>query len=83
MGNLTITNRVLERYIKLLLRFDNKTKKKMIAQLTNSLELKNASSASTDIAALFGAWEDDRTTAEIIEEIRKSRIEPTDKENLE
>lgn len=74
MGNLTITNKVLERYFEFLGKFDNETKKKLIIKLTNSLELKKAK--SFDLKALFGAWKDERSTKEIIYEIRNSRVEP-------
>ncbi len=80
MGNLTITNKVLERYFNFLLRFDNNTKKKLIVKLTNSLEFNNEK--KTDIATLFGAWKDDKSTDEIIAEIRKSRVAPKDKDLL-
>ena len=72
MGNITITNKVLEKYFGYLCKFDNDTKKKLIIKLTNSLELKKEK--SFDLSSLFGAWKDDRSTKEIIDEIRNSRI---------
>ncbi len=81
MRNLTITNKVLERYFNYLLRFDNNTKKKLIIKLTNSLEFNNETEPF-NIKALFGAWKDDKSANEIIEEIKKSRVEPKEKDNL-
>jgi len=77
MASLTITNKIFDKYFGFLKRFDNKTKKKLIIQLTRSLELKET--GEKDIASLFGAWKDDKSADEIIEEIRKSRVEPKDK----
>ena len=76
MANLTITNKVLDRYFDFLIRFDNKTKKKLIIKLTKSLELKE--NETFDLKSLFGAWKDDRSTKAIIEEIKNSRVEPRD-----
>ena len=76
MGNLTITNKVLDRYFDYLIRFDNKTKKKLIIKLTKSLEIKEKK--SFDLKSLFGAWKDDRSTDLIIDEIKNSRVEPKD-----
>ena len=53
MGNLTITNKVLNRYFDYLIKFDNKTKKKLIIKLTKSLEIKEKK--PFDLNSLFGA----------------------------
>ena len=76
MGDLTITNKVLERYINFLLRFDKSSKEKMITKLTNSLEKKEEKLFT--IKSIFGAWQDDRSADDIIYDIRESRIEPKD-----
>jgi len=76
MGNLTITNKVFERYFNFLIRFDNQTKKKLIIKLTKSIEVKE--NKKFDIKSLYGAWEDEKTADQIIKEIRNSRIEPRD-----
>ena len=76
MGDLTITNKVLERYINFLLRFDKSSKKEMITKLTNSLGKKEEKSFT--IKSIFGAWQDDRSADDIIYDIRESRIEPKD-----
>jgi len=76
MGSLTLTNIILEKYFNFLKKFDNNTKKKLIIKLTNSLEFKEKK--PFDIKLLFGAWQDDRTSQEIIDEIKNSRIAPKD-----
>ena len=54
----------------------NDTKKKLIIKLTNSLQLETKK--PIDLNTLFGAWQDDRSTEEIIDDIRNSRVEPSD-----
>lgn len=76
MGYLSLNSAVLERYFSFLKRFDNDTKKKLIIKLTNSLQLE--SKKPIDLSTLFGAWQDDRSTQEIINDIRISRVEPRD-----
>lgn len=77
MANLTINNKTLEKYFGLLKGLDNLSKKKLIIKLTESLEVKEE---KVDLRSLFGAWEDDKDSDEIIREIRESRIEKA--ENL-
>ena len=77
MGNLTLTNKVLDRYFDYLIRFDDSTKKKLIIKLTNSLEFKKEKKPF-DLKSLFGAWKGDKTSKEIIDEIKASRVEPRD-----
>jgi len=80
MGSLTITNSILDKYFNFLKKFDNNAKKKLIIKLTNSLEFKETK--PFDIKSLFGAWEDDRTSQEIIDEIKNSRVAPKDTDKL-
>lgn len=72
MANLTLNNKVLEKYFGLLKGLDNLSKKKLIIKLTESLEIKED---KVDLRSLFGAWEDNKDPDEIIKEIRESRIE--------
>jgi len=51
---------------------DNLSKKKLIIKLTESLEIKEE---KIDLKTLFGAWEDNKDSDEIIKEIRESRVE--------
>jgi len=48
----------------------------MITKLTNSLEKKEEKSFT--IKSIFGAWQDDRSADDIIDDIRESRMEPKD-----
>ena len=80
MGSLTLTNSILDKYFNFLKKFDNKTKKKLIIKLTNSLDFKETK--PFDIKSLFGAWQDDRTSQEIIDEIKSSRVAPKDNDTL-
>jgi hypothetical protein len=77
MGNLSINNKTLEKYFELLKDLDNLSKKKLIIKLTESLEVNKE---VADLESLFGAWEDSRSSDEIVREIRDSRV---NKHNLE
>lgn len=77
MANLTLNNNALEKYFNLLKGLDNISKKKLIIKLAESLEVKVE---NVDLNTLFGAWEDDKDSDEIIKEIRESRVEKA--ENL-
>lgn len=70
--HLTLTNTALDKYIGFLSRFDNESKKKLIIRLTESIVTPAA--ASLDLASLFGAWEDTRTSDEIVNEIMGFRV---------
>lgn len=72
MANVTLNNKALEKYFGLLKGLDNLSKKKLIIKLTESLEIKED---KVDLRSLFGAWEDNKDSDEIIKEIRESRIE--------
>lgn len=77
MASLTLNNKALEKYFNLLKGLDNLSKKKLIIKLTESLDMKED---KVDLQMLFGAWEDQRDSDEIIKEIRESRKEK--KENI-
>ena len=72
MANLTLNNKTLEKYFGMLRGLDNLSKKKLIIKLTESLEIKEE---KVDLRSLFGAWEDDKDSDQIIKEIRESRVE--------
>lgn len=80
MGSLTISRRMLDKYFGYLKNLDNKSKKELIAKLTKSLQVKPKN--DFDPKDLFGAWEDNRDSDEIIKEIRSSRIEKQSTESL-
>jgi hypothetical protein len=72
MANLTLNNKTLEKYFGMLRGLDNLSKKKLIIKLTESLEIREE---KVDLKTLFGAWEDNKDSDEIIKEIRESRVE--------
>ncbi len=75
MASLTLSNKILEKYVSLFKGLDSASKKKLILKLTESLEVKEE---KVDLRTLFGAWEDNRSSDQIIEEIRKSRREKSE-----
>lgn len=76
MGSLTISNKTLEKYFNYLKYFDDNAKKNLIKKLSASLKTKPKKEMSLNV--IFGAWEDSRSSDEIIEEIKSSRIEKQD-----
>ena len=80
MANLTLNNHTLEKYFDMLRGLDNLSKKKLIIKLTESLEIKKE---KVDLKALFGAWEDNKGSDEIIKEIRESRVEKAEDPGFE
>lgn len=82
MGTLKISDRSLKRYFGFLKNLDTKTKRKLIDQLTDSIEPAKPG-CKIGIGSLYGAWEDDRTADEIINEIRKSRVDNRIIEDIE
>jgi hypothetical protein len=71
--SLALTNTAIEKYFGFLIRLDNNSKKKLIIKLTESIETNE--NLNFDLKSLYGAWEDNRDSDEIIKEIRNSRIE--------
>lgn len=80
MGNLTISNKILEKYFGYLKNLDNAAKKNLIIKLTKSIETK--SKKTFDINSIFGAWEDTRSSDDIINEIKSSRVEKRNNPSL-
>ncbi|QTY26993.1 hypothetical protein [Flavobacterium sp. CS20] len=80
MGSLAISNKILDKYYGYLKNLDVNSKKKLIKKLTNSLEVK--SEKEFDVGSLYGAWVDDKSSDEIITEIKNSRVEKTIISNL-
>jgi len=81
MGSLTISNKVLDKYFGYLKNLDNKTKKSLIIKLTKSIETK--SKKEFDINKMFGAWNDNKSSDEIISEIKNSRVNKLNTESFE
>ena len=81
MGSISVSGKILDRYFGFLKFLDNEAKRDLITRLKKSIDMKNKS--HSDITSIFGAWEDDRSSDEIIKEIKSSRIEKLDNLNLE
>ena len=75
--SITITNKTIDKFFGFLTNLDNSSKKKLIIKLTESIELKEVN--NINLNSLFGAWKGDKSSDEIIHEIRESRI---DKRNI-
>ncbi len=80
MGGLTISHKILDKYIGYLKYFYNKEKKNLIVKLSESIETKPKK--EFDLKSIFGAWVDNRTSDEIIADIRTSRVEKVNTEIL-
>jgi len=76
MGYLAINNNIIDKYLSFLFKLDDSSKKRLIVKLSESIEEENKE--KTDIKKLFGAWIDERTSDEIIDDIRSSRHEKSD-----
>lgn len=75
MASITLNNKALERYYRMLKDLDDLSKKKLILKLTESLETKED---EIELRLLFGAWKDSRDSDEIINEIYAARVNKTD-----
>ncbi|MCF8304407.1 MAG: hypothetical protein K9I94_14120 [Bacteroidales bacterium] len=71
--SLILTNETIDKYFAFLSRLDNRSKKKLIIKLIESIEEKEK--PKVRIRDLYGAWEDSRDSDEIIKEIRESRVD--------
>ncbi len=71
--SLALTNNTIDKYFGFLTKLDNASKKKLIIKLTESIEFKEEK--VFDLNSLYGAWDDSRSSDEIIQDIRNSRIE--------
>lgn len=80
MGSLVISNKILDKYFGYLKNLDTNAKKSLIIKLTKSIEIK--SKKTFDINSIVGAWEDDRNSDEIINDIKSSRVEKNSNLNL-
>ena len=80
MPGIAMTNKTLDRYFGQLSKLDNSSKKRLIIKLTESIETEDIK--SFDLTNIYGAWEDSRDSDEIIREIRNSRVNKKDIEEL-
>jgi len=81
MGSLTISDKILDKYFGYLKNLDTKAKKSLISKLTKSIETKPKK--EFDLNKMFGAWIDDKSTDEIISEIKNSRVNKFNIESFE
>ncbi|MEX2350281.1 MAG: hypothetical protein WD554_05325 [Flavobacteriaceae bacterium] len=77
----TLSNMILDKYFGYLKNLDTKTKKSLIQKLTKSLE--NKSSKTFDLTTLFGVWEGEQSSDEIIAIIKNSRVNNNTLESFE
>jgi len=75
--SVALTSKTIDKYFSFLTKLDNRSKKKLIIKLTESIE--TGDEVKFDLRSLFGAWVDSRDSDEIIQQIRESRVE---KQNL-
>jgi len=80
MGSLAISNKSLDKYIRSLSKLDTNSKKKLIIKLTASIESKD--NGSFDLKSIYGAWEDSLDSDEIIKQIKDSRVDYRNTEEL-
>ena len=73
---LALTNNSIDRYFRFLTKLDIVSKKKLIVKLTESIEV--GEETEKNISGLFGAWDDSKSSEEIIKNIRESRKEKSD-----
>ena len=71
--SIALTNRAIDKYFGFLERLDNRSKKKLIIKLTESIDI--VEEKKFDLKSLYGAWEDSRTSDEINKDIRDSRVD--------
>ncbi|MBS9768506.1 MAG: hypothetical protein KGV44_13345 [Flavobacteriaceae bacterium] len=70
-----LRDNTINKYFGFLTKLDNFTKKKLIIKLTESIEVEREN--KFDLQSICGAWEDGRSSDEILMDIKKSRVEKT------
>jgi len=79
--DISIENKKVANYFKFIKNWDVASKKDLISKLSNSI--KSRPNDEFDFSSSFGAWEDERTADEIIEDIYSSRVNKTETESFE
>ncbi|MBN2519281.1 MAG: hypothetical protein JXB17_02155 [Bacteroidales bacterium] len=67
-------------YFRLMKNWDTESKKDLIIKLTQSINDKTED--NHDFSSCFGAWDDERSSDEIIDDIRNSRVNNRDIEDF-
>jgi len=78
--SLALKNTTIEKYFGFLAKLDIASKKRLITKLKESINDKEPE--KFDLKSLYGAWEDSRSSDEIIEDIKNSRVEKKDSIDL-
>lgn len=66
-------NKIVDSYFKLMRNWDNETNKNLIIKLTKSIN--TGEKKQRDFSSCFGAWEDDRTADQIIDDLKADRVD--------
>lgn len=75
---ISLSDKSINKYFRFLSRLDNRSKKKLINRLTDSIEDNEKSNQSRSFSDLSGQWEDERHSDDIIKDIRDSRVNRID-----
>ncbi len=70
---LILRDSTINKYFDFLTKFDNLTKKKLIIKLTESIAVNK--DKEFDLKSICGSWEDNRSSDEIIMDIKNARVE--------
>jgi hypothetical protein len=81
MGSLALSDKTLNKYFHFLRILDINSKERLIVQLRDSIDTEK--SQPIKLESIYGAWDDNRESDEIIREIKESRINPKDIERFE
>lgn len=76
MSGLTISNKIIEKYFGYLIHLDDQSKENLIKKLTSSLKTK--SQKNSDFKNIYGSWEDNRNSDEIIDDLKNARVVKVD-----
>lgn len=71
--SLVLKETTIDKYFSFLTKLDNVTKKRLIVKLTESIEVNEKK--YFDLSSLYGSWDDTRSSDEIINDIKNSRME--------
>lgn len=72
MSQLSISNKMPDKYFRLFRNLDLASKKKLVNKLTNSIKVESETKAN--LKNMSDSWIDDRNANEIVEDIRKSSV---------
>ena len=76
--SVSVPHDTIDNCFRLMQNWDSNSKKEMIVRLLHSLEQK----ADSDFSDCFGAWQDDRTAEEIVEDIYANRRNSSNPESF-